>query len=63
MVGKGELMLAIFIKKTDRQMVRNIAKNYVVRDMLGYGWKGAVMIRFCLHDTSFSFINSHLESG
>ena len=63
MVGKGEMFLTIFVKKDDALFMRNVEKNYIVKDMIGYGWKGGVMIQFSLYDTIFSFINTHLESG
>ena len=43
--------------------MRELKKSYVMKDLLGYGWKGGTMIQFTLYDTSFSFINCHLESG
>lgn len=63
MVGKGEMFLVVFVKKEDALFMRNVEKNYIVKDLIGYGWKGGVMIQFSLYDTIFSFINTHLESG
>ena len=62
-VGKGEIFLVIFVKDYDCRFLRDVCKNYIMKDMLGYGWKGGVMIQFTLYDTVFSFINCHLESG
>ena len=57
------MFLMVFVKKDDALSIRNVEENYVVKDLIGYGWKGGVMIKFTLHDTIFSFINCHLESG
>ena len=62
-VGKGEMFLTVFVKKEDALFMRNVEKNYIVKDLIGYGWKGGVMIQFSLYDTVFSFTNTHLESG
>ena len=62
-VGKGEIFLVIFVKEFDCRFMRDTGKNYIMKDMIGYGWKGGVMIQFTLYDTTFSFINCHLESG
>lgn len=43
--------------------MRDVSKNLSIKDLLGYGWKGGVMIQFTLYDTTFSFVNCHLESG
>ena len=62
-VGKGEIFLVVFVKEYDCRFMRDACKNYIMKDMLGYGWKGGVMIQFTLYDTIFSFVNCHLESG
>ena len=62
-VGKGEIFLVVFVKEFDCRFMRDTGKNYIMKDMIGYGWKGGVMIQFTLYDTTFSFINCHLESG
>lgn len=62
-VGKGEIFLVVFVNKYDCRFMRDCNKNYIIKDLLGYGWKGGVMIQFTLYDTNFSFINCHLESG
>ncbi len=62
-VGKGEIFLVVFVKKNDQLFMRDVQKNYIMKDMIGYGWKGGVIIQFTLCDTVFSFINCHLESG
>ena len=53
----------MFVKVYDWYFMREMKKSYVMKDILGYGWKGGTMIQFTLYDTSFSFINCHLESG
>ena len=53
----------MFVKVYDWYFMRELKKSYVMKDLLGYGWKGGTMIQFTLYDTSFSFINCHLESG
>lgn len=40
--------------------MRNVETNAIAKDIIGYGFKGAVMTQFSLYDTNFSFINSHL---
>jgi len=62
-VGKGEIFLVVFVKEYDCRFLRDSGKNLIMKDMLGYGWKGGVMIQFTLYDTVFSFVNCHLESG
>lgn len=62
-VGKGEIFLVVFVNKYDCRFMRDSKKNYIIKDLLGYGWKGGVMIQFTLYDTIFSFVNCHLESG
>lgn len=62
-VGKGEIFMAVFVKTFDCVFMRDARKNFIMKDLLSYGWKGGVMIQFTLYDTSFSFINCHLESG
>lgn len=43
-VGKGEIFLVVFVKDYDCRFMRDTGKNYVMKDVLGYGWKGGVMI-------------------
>ena len=43
-VGKGEIFLVVFVKEYDCRFLRDVCKNYIMKDMLGYGWKGGVMI-------------------
>ena len=62
-VGKGEIFLVVFVKEYDCRFLSDVCKNYIMKDMLGYGWKGGVMIQFSLYNTVFSFVNCHLESG
>jgi len=62
-VGKGEIFLVVFVKDYDCRFMRDSSKNLIMKDLIGYGWKGGVMVQFTLYDTSFSFINCHLESG
>ena len=62
-VGKGEIFLVVFVKEYDCRFLSDVQKNYIMKDMLGYGWKGGVMIQFSLYNTVFSFVNCHLESG
>ena len=62
-MGKGEIFLVVFVKEQDCRFMRDANKNYIMKDMLGYGWKGGCMVQFTLYDTSFSFVNCHLESG
>ena len=62
-IGKGQIFLVVFVKVYDWYFMRELKKSYVMKDILGYGWKGGTMIQFTLYDTSFSFINCHLESG
>lgn len=62
-IGRGEIFLVVFVKKLDCKFVREVEKNNAIKDLLNYGWKGGVMIKFTLYDTTFSFVNCHLESG
>ena len=62
-LGKGEIFIVVFVKEQDCRFMRDSSKNYIMKDMIGYGWKGGVMVQFTLYDMSFSFINCHLESG
>lgn len=44
-VGKGELFLAVFVKNFDCYFIAADArKNLIMKDLLGYGWKGGLMI-------------------
>ena len=62
-ISKGQIFLVVFVKVYDWYFMRELKKSLVMKDLLGYGWKGGTMIQFTLYDTSFSFINCHLESG
>ena len=43
-VGKGEIFLVVFVKEQDCRFMRDATKNYIMKDMLGYGWKGGCMV-------------------
>ena len=61
MVGCEILM---FAKISDQTKIKNLRKFKVKTGFSGMtGNKGSVAIRFNYEDTSFSFINTHLESG
>ena len=62
-VVKGEMFMGVWVKDQDCRFMRDASKNLIMKDMIGYGWKGGVMVQFTLYDTVFSFINCHLESG
>jgi hypothetical protein len=61
MVGCEILM---FTKVIHRERIKNLRKFKVKTGLSGMtGNKGSVAIRFNFDDTSFAFINTHLESG
>ena len=56
--------IIMFVNKKHKNKVKNIRKVKVKTGLSGMtGNKGSVAIRFNFEDTSFSFINNHLESG
>lgn len=61
MVGCNIIM---FAKSIHKNKIKNIRKVKVKTGFSGMtGNKGSVAIRFNYEDTSFAFINCHLESG
>lgn len=44
MVGKGQIFIVVFVKKFDCLFLRQSAKNMIIKDPLGYGFKGGVMV-------------------
>ena len=57
------MLLAVFIKRRDAINLSSHNTNYRAIDPVGYGYKGGVMVQFCLYDMTFSFVNCHLTSG
>ena len=58
------LYVALFTRKCVSQRLTDIATSKVKLGFSGkMGNKGATLIRFFLEDTSFCFINCHLDSG
>ena len=57
------MFLVVFVKRRDAINISSHNTNYRAVDAVGYGWKGGVMVQFCLYDMTFSFINCHLTSG
>jgi hypothetical protein len=56
--------IALFAKKTISQKLTDIATSKVKLGFSGkIGNKGAVCLRFSYEDTSFCFVNCHLDSG
>jgi hypothetical protein len=56
--------IALFTKRSLSQSLTDIATSKVKLGMGGkVGNKGATLIRFLFEDTSFCFINCHLDSG
>jgi hypothetical protein len=54
----------MFAKEGLKDSIRNISRIKVKSGFGGVtGNKGAVGIRFNVDDTSFAFVNCHLESG
>lgn len=61
MVGQ---YIAVFVKNNLAPHVKAIKKHKTKTGLAGYtGNKGSVAIRFAVCDTSFAFVNVHLESG
>jgi len=58
------ILTLIYAKEDIRNRTTKADKDVVKVGMAGtMGNKGASIIRFCVDDSSFVFINSHLESG
>lgn len=58
------LHIALFTKKGMNHRLTDLATSKVKLGFQGkMGNKGAVLLRFLFEDTSFCFINAHLESG
>ena len=58
------LQIALFAKKSISQQLTDIATSKVKLGFSGkVGNKGACLIRFLYEDTSFCFINCHIDSG
>lgn len=58
------LYIALFTKKGVNHKITDLATSKVKLGFSGkMGNKGATLIRFLLDDTSFVFINCHLDSG
>jgi len=56
--------IVLFAKRSISQQLTDIATSKVKLGFSGkVGNKGATLIRFLFQDTSFCFINCHLESG
>ena len=56
--------IIMFVNKSHQNKIKNIRKVKVKTGFSGMtGNKGSVAIRFNFEDTSFAFINNHLESG
>lgn len=56
--------IIMFVKNEHKMKIRNIRKFKVKSGLKGFtGNKGSVALRFTFEDTSFAFINAHLESG
>ncbi|KAM6489314.1 DNase I-like protein [Amanita muscaria] len=58
------LFSCVFIKATERFLLRDVAVTSVKRGMGGrYGNKGAIVARFILGDSSICMVNCHLAAG
>ncbi|KAF8389666.1 hypothetical protein HHK36_024185 [Tetracentron sinense] len=61
MVG---ILVSVWIRNDLRQYIRYPSVSCVGCGIMGcLGNKGSVSVRFCLHETSFCFVCSHLASG
>ena len=59
-----ELMLCVFIKKTDFNYLHSRNSNSIPLGFAGYvGNKGGLCLQFSLYERTFCFINCHLTSG
>ena len=59
-----ELMLCVFVKRTDYNYLHSRNSNYIPLGFAGYvGNKGGMVIQFTLYERSFCFINCHLTCG
>ena len=59
-LGLGSF-ITIFVKTQIRHLIRQIGWSHVQTNSIGT--KGAVSIRFQFQNTTFVFVNAHLESG
>lgn len=58
------ISISLFAKRTISQQLTDIATSKVKLGMGGkVGNKGAALIRFLYEDTSFCFIDCHLDNG
>ena len=56
--------IIMFVKREHKTKIKHIRKFKLKTGLKGFtGNKGSVALRFTFEDTSFAFINSHLESG
>ncbi|KAF5206869.1 Type i inositol polyphosphate 5-phosphatase protein [Thalictrum thalictroides] len=61
MVG---ILICVWVKSELRQYIQHPSVSCVGCGIMGcLGNKGAVSVRFCLHETSFCFVCGHLASG
>jgi len=61
MVGQ---YIVMFVKEEHKDKINSIKKHKVKTGFAGMaGNKGSVALRFNFEDTSFAFVNVHLESG
>lgn len=59
------IFLVVFVKKIWIDRITKVDVDDVKTGLIGgkLGNKGAALIRMCVDDTSFLFINCHLQSG
>ncbi|KAK2733098.1 hypothetical protein FQN57_002309 [Myotisia sp. PD_48] len=58
------LFSCVFVKEEEKPRISNLAAAEIKRGMGGlHGNKGALLLRFCLDDSSLCFINCHLAAG
>ena len=56
--------IVMFVKEEHKHKIKSIRKHKVKTGMSGMtGNKGSVALRFNFEDTSFAFVDVHLESG
>lgn len=61
MVG---LLILVFVKDNLKGRLNKVETDVVKTGLAGsLGNKGAVIVRFWIDDSSFAFINVHMESG